>query len=147
MSRSMTVRVPSGPRLLAGILAVLAIVVLTLVGLRLGASLLSPGAAAEFSTLTDLQQVQTPSATYLGRVVSDRDGYVRLTGPAIIRTQPAPSGSPDGEQQVVVQLLQSEPYGVAGDLLIPREQVLAIANVADDAGLRDAYAQASGTAP
>ena len=27
------------------------------------------------------------------------------------------------------------------------KQILAIANVADDAGLRDAYAQASGTAP
>lgn len=143
----MTVSVPSGQRLLVGIVAVLAIVVLALVGLRLGTALLSPGPAVQFSSLTDLQQVQTPAGTYLGRVVSDQDGYLRVASPAIIRTQPAPSGSPDGEQQVVVQLLQTEPYGVAGDLLIPRDQVLAIANVADDAGLRDAYAQAAGSAP
>jgi hypothetical protein len=147
MSRSMTVSVPSGQRLLVGIVAVLAIVVLALAGLRLGASLLSPGPAVEFSRLTDLQQVQTPVATYLGRVVDDRDGYVRVAAPAIIRAQPAPSGSPDGDQQVIVQLLQTEPYGVVGDLLIPREQVLAIANVADDAGLRDAYAEAGASAP
>jgi hypothetical protein len=124
-----------------------ALFVLGLVGIRLGMSLVSPGPAAEFSTFTDLQEVQTSSATYLGRIVEDRDGYVRIAEPAIVRAEPVPSGSTDGEQQVIVQLLQTEPYGVAGDLLIPREQIVFIGNVADDAGLRDAYTQATSSAP
>jgi len=142
----MTVPVPTGRRLLVGTIAVLALIVLALLGLRLGMSLVSPGPAVEFSTLTDLQEIQTTSATYLGRVVDDRDGYVRIAGPAIVRAEPAPSGSTDGEQQVIVQLLQTEPYGVAGDLLLPREQIVFIGNVADGAGLRDAYTQATSSA-
>ena len=51
------------------------------------------------------------------------------------------------EVSSAVQLLQTEPYGVAGDLLIPRGQIVFIGNVADDAGLRDAYTQATSSAP
>ncbi|MCI0583584.1 MAG: hypothetical protein L0227_11975 [Chloroflexi bacterium] len=141
MSRSVTVPIPGVARVGRVLLVLVAAAVIALVGIRAGLWLVSPGPAAEL-TADGLAQIQTTSATYVGRIVDDDGAYLRVADPAIIRPE---SGEPDA--RLLVQLLTAEPFNVAGEILIGREQVVLVGAVAAGSGLETAYRQATGDLP
>lgn len=122
---------------------VVAAALLLFVGARVGQALFAPGPAASFAT--ELQEVRTTDGNFVGRVVSDDDDYIRLADPAVVTPLEVDGGT--GEGQVAVQRLATEPFGLVGDLLINREQVIFVGGVANDSQLARAYAEASGATP
>jgi len=140
----LTVSLPSLASVARLVVAVVAIAAIVFVGLRIFDAVRPDQVVSDLAFNAPLQQVRTVSEVYLGKVKSESDGYVRLVGPAVVREQPTASGSPS---QVLVIRLTADPFDVDGDLLIPRENVVAIGNVARDSGLERAYRQAIGDLP
>lgn len=112
---------------------------LLVAGLFVGRALTDSGPTSDFPTR--LEEVRTSDGNFVGRVVADDDDYIRLADPATVAIQSADDGS--GAQQLVVQRLASEPFGLVGDILISREQVIFVGAVANDSQLAAAYAEAS----
>jgi hypothetical protein len=145
VSRSLTVSVPSARRIGQVLLAIALAIALLYLGLRIGRALTEGGPAARFAAPGALQEIQLADGSfYLGRIVADEDDYVRLAGAAIVRSDQAQGG---GGSRLIVQLVVAEPQSIAGDLLVPREQILYIGNVAANSGLETAYRQATGELP
>jgi hypothetical protein len=149
MSRSLTLRVPSARQIglaLAGI--VVAIVVLA-VGVRLGASLLSPSTVIGLAREGELHQVQVlGGAVYLGRIVGDDGSTIRLARPAVVRQEANPAASPGAEgPRIIVQSLATDPYGIAADIVIPLDNVTLVGVVQPTSSLAGAYNQAMGVTP
>lgn len=144
----MTVPVPSSKGILTGIGVVVAGLVLVLVGARFGAELLRPSAVMSVADGGGLHQVQLLGGlTYIGTIVSDDDGAVRLQGPAIVREEPLASAAADGSTtRIVVQSLASDPFAIEGDVVIPLDQVALVGVIAPGSGMAGAYAQAMGAA-
>lgn len=145
MSRSLTVSVPP-PALIARWLGWLVLgVVVIVAGVIGGQTLTRRDSAVALAASTPLQQIQTSSGVYLGKIVSADDNYLRIFGPAVLReNQPSASGQPP---QLLVIRLTSEPFDLDGDVLIPRENVILIGNVARNSPLETAYRQAIGDLP
>ena len=142
MSRSVTVALPSTSGLARTAGLVIVALVLVALGIRVGLAALSPGPAAEFGRGVTLQQIVTPSNTFVGHIVGDDGTYVRLANPAIVR-----DASNTGSSQLIVQLLVVNPFDLKGDILVPRAQVVLIGNVEAGSGLEKAYRQAKGELP
>jgi hypothetical protein len=145
VSRSLTVSVPPRRRVGQVLLALALAAALLYLGVRIGRELTQPGPAARFAAPDALQELQlADGSVYVGRVVADEDGYLRLAGAAIVRPEQAQAGR---SPRLLVVLVAADPQDIAGDLLIPREQVLYIGNVAASSGLETAYRQATGELP
>jgi hypothetical protein len=135
------VSLPPAARIAQVLAAAVIVVAVLLLGIRAWFALTAPSAAAQLAQAAPLQQVQTTSNLYLGKVIGDDAGYLRVAGPAVVREGPAASGQ---ASQVLVILLSAQPFDVQGDLLIARDSVVAVGNVARDSGLERAYRQAIG---
>ena len=138
--------VPSPRQVILAIGAIVLAVLVLLLGIRLGSSLLSPSAVMELAGEGQLQQVQlVGGAVYLGTIAGDDGDTLRLTRPAIVRQEQAPVASgTTGGPRIVVQSLATDPYGIAGDVLIPLDQVLLIGVVQPSSSLGGAYGEAMG---
>lgn len=147
MTRSVTVSLPPWRRVLT-VLAVLGLLFLIVLGgFLVGLRLLGPGPAEGLDAAARVHQVHLDDGSvYLGRIVSEGDGYVRLGVPAVIRPSDAEQQDPRGPQ-LIVQLLATEPYSLSGDVLIARSQVTLVGPVIAGSGLETAYRQATGELP
>jgi hypothetical protein len=145
VSRSLTVSVPPLRRIGQVLLALALAAALLYLGLRIGRELTQPGPAARFAVPGALQELQlADGSVYVGRIVADEDDYLRLAGAAIVRPEQAQAGQAG---RLLVVLVSADPQDIAGDLLIPRDQVLYVGNVAPNSGLETAYRQATGELP
>ena len=149
MSRSMTVAVPSPRRILVSLLLVIGAAVLVIAGIRIGDALLGPSPIMSIASGGGLQQVRiVGGTTYLGIVLSDEGGALRLSRPAVVREEVAPAASgAASESRIVVQSLATDPFGIAADIIIPLDQVALVGEVAPTSSLAAAYGQAMGTIP
>ena len=120
------------------VLAVAAVGLLAASGF-VGALLLGPGTAARLGG--QLQEVQTPSGNYVGRIVKDDGSWITLADPAVVSVQAAPDNTGN---QVVVRSLTAEPFGLGGQILISHGQIGFVASVESDSQLAAAYRQALG---
>ena len=145
MSRSLTVAVPSPARMAKAVLAIAVGVLMVVVGLRIGGALLGSGAAKSLAAGAALQEVHTTQGVYVGQVVAEDEGYLTLRTPAIVREEQGSEGTASG--RILVILLASEPYYVAGDVVLRRDQVVLVGNVAAGSPLDTAYRQATGELP
>lgn len=146
MNRSLTVAVPSSAQIVKAILGIGIAVLIVFVGLRLGGSLLGPAGAQALSTGSGLQEIHTTQGVYVGQLVKEDDSYLSLRTPAVVReAQDADGGS--GSGRILVILLASEPYYIAGDVVLPRDQVILVGNVTPGSPLDTAYRQATGELP
>jgi hypothetical protein len=120
-------------------------IALVYLGLKVGQALTDPGAARRLADPGKLQEVQlADGSVYVGALVGEEGDYLRLAGPAIIQSDQGQGGQ---QGQLVVQLMAAEPRSIAGELLIPRDQVLYLGNVTSGSGLETAYRQATGQLP
>jgi len=140
VTRSLTLKLPTLRRVGYWLASLVVAAALLALGVRIGLALFGPGEAASLGG--QLQEVQTTGGTYVGRIASDNGHYVRLSQPAIVRAQPAASA--EGGSQFVVQMLATEPFGIAGDLVINRDQIIFMGRVASDSDLASAYREVSG---
>lgn len=148
MTRSFTLRVPSARQLILAVAGLGLALVVVLVGVRLGASLLSPSPIMGLAGQGELQQVQLlGGAVYLGRIVDNDGSTVRLARPAIVRQEQAPAPSGAQGPRIVVQSLATDPYAIAGDILIPLDSVALIGVVQPSSSLGRAYGEAMGLSP
>lgn len=149
MSRSLTLRVPPLRQIVLAVAGIAVAVVLLAVGIRLGASLLSPTAVIGLAREGELHEIQVlGGAVYLGRIVGDDGSTVRLARPAVVRQESAPAASPGAEgPRIVVQSLATDPYGIAADILIPLENITLVGVVQPTSSLGVAYAEAMGLTP
>jgi hypothetical protein len=129
------------PRIPAWAIAVIAGVVLIAGGALIGSRLIGRGTTETVAAEGDLFEVQVTSGTvYVGRFISDRDGYIRLGRAALIAARQSASAAP----QYAVQGLGIEPHNLAGDILIGREQVVIAGPVQNGSALERAYHDALG---
>ena len=149
MSRSLTLRVPSLRQIVLTVVGILLVLVLVIVGVRLGASLLSPSPVMGLAAEGSLHQVQVlGGAAYLGTILEDDGSTIRLARPAVIRQEQAPAASAGAEgPRIVVKSLTTDPYGIAADILIPLDQVTLIGVVQPTSSLAQAYGEAMGLTP
>ena len=151
MSRSLTLPIPSVRQVVLAVGGVLLGVAVVLVGVRLGASVLSPSPhfIMDLAAEGELHQVQVLGGTvYLGTVVGDDRESLRLARPALIRQEQAPAASAGGQgPRTVVQSLATDPYGISADILIPLENVTLIGVVQPTSSLAVAYREAMGVTP
>ena len=146
MSRSLTVAVPPPAQIARAIVAIVAAVLIVIVGLRIGGALLGPGGAKALSAGGALQEIHTTQGVYVGQVVAEDESYITLRTPAIVREEPAADGA-TGSGRILVILLAADPYFVAGDVVLPRDQVVLVGNVMTGSPLETAYRQATGELP
>jgi hypothetical protein len=132
--------------MVAGVLLALALLIL---GVRLGAALLSPSPVMGIAAEGGLHQVQVlGGAVYLGTIVGDDGDTLRLARPAVVRQEQAPASSAgEAGPRTIVQVLATDPYGIAADVLIPLDQVTLIGVVQPTSSLARAYAEAMGVTP
>ncbi len=144
MSRSLTVRVPSARGILLGVLAVVAAIVLVGLGIRVGVAFVVGGPSAQLARGFALQEVHLVNGTvYVGHLVSDDGGFLRLADPAVVRQQTATqTGDQAAAPQFVVQALFTDPFDLSGDITVPQAQVVLVGNVSADSSLGRAYSQA-----
>jgi hypothetical protein len=149
MTRSLTLRVPSLRQIVLAVAGIAVAVVLLTVGIRLGASLLSPTAVNGLAREGELHEIQVlGGAVYLGRIVSDDGTSIRLSRPAVVRQEAEPAASPGaGGPRIVVQSLATDPYGIAADIIIPLDNVTLVGVVQPTSSLGVAYSQAMGLTP
>jgi hypothetical protein len=142
--RSVTLRLPSARRAALAIATLVVGAVLVLGGIRLGLALLGPSPVDQVTITGSVQEIHVLGGTvYIGRIVSDDGGILRVAEPATLRPGATPSSSPAAEGPgLVVQSLVVDPYDLAGDVLIPLEQVTLMGNVVPGSGLAQAYTQA-----
>jgi hypothetical protein len=84
-------------------------------------------------------------AVLIGQLVAEDGDYLRLRLPASL-TAPDTGGEPDGGKWTV-RMLASDPFAIAGDVLVPSDQIAFIGAVAGQSGIAAAYRQAAGGAP
>jgi hypothetical protein len=149
MSRSLTLPVPSLRQVGLTVGAVVVALIVLIVGIRLGAALLSPSPVRGLAAEGDLHQVQlVGGAVYLGSIVADDGATLRLTRPALVRQEQAPAASgTTGGARIVVQSLATDPYDIAADILIPLDKVTLIGVVQPSSSLGQAYGEAMGLTP
>jgi hypothetical protein len=146
MSRSLTLSVPSLRQIALAVGGVLAAMALLFVGVRLGASLLSPSPVMGLAAEGEIHEVQLLGGTvYLGRIVGDDRSILRLARPAAVRQEQGPAASQSAQgPRIIVQSLATDPYGIAADILIPLDQVGFIGVVQPSSSLGQAYGEAMG---
>ncbi len=149
MSRSLTLPVPSGRQVLLAVVGVLVAFSVLILGVRLGASLLSPSPVMGLAAEGGLHQIHVlGGAVYLGTIVGEDADTLRLARPAIVRQEQAPVASAgESGPRTIVQGLGTDPYGIATDILIPLRQVTLIGVVLPASSLAVAYGEAMGQAP
>jgi hypothetical protein len=149
MSRSLTLRVPSARQVGIALAGIVVAVVVLAVGVRLGASLLSPSTVTGLAREGELHEVQVlGGAVYLGRIVGEDGSVIRLARPAVVRTEANPAASPGAEgPRIIVQNLATDPYGIAADIVIPIENVTLVGVVQPTSSLARAYGEAMGITP
>jgi hypothetical protein len=133
--------IPSRPfwlRLLAVVGGLVLAGSIIFVGLRVGQTVLGEGPIDALGG--QLQQLQTTSGTYVGRITEVRRGYVVLAEPAVVTAQAAADGE---ATEYLVEALASEPYGISGEITIREEQIVLAGAVASDSGLAGAYEAAT----
>jgi hypothetical protein len=147
MSRSLTLSVPSARQVSMVLATVLGALALLLVGARIGASLLAPSPVMSVTAGGELHQIQLlGGSAYLGRILSDEGGMLRVGDAALLRQQQAPTASGNqAETQLIVQSLTTDPFGITSDVVIPIDQVALIGVVDPDSSLGAAYGEAMGT--
>ena len=149
MSRSLTLRVPSVRQVLLALGGVILAAALVVVGVRLGSSILSPSPVMDLAAEGELHQVQVLGGTvYLGTIVADDGGTLRLARPAQVRQEQAPSASAGSQgPRIVVQSLATDPFGLSADILIPLDNVTLLGAVQPASSLAVAYREAMGVTP
>jgi hypothetical protein len=149
MSRSLTLAVPSARQVVLAVVGVLVAVAVVVVGVRIGASVLSPSPVIRLAAEGDLHEVQLlGGAVYLGTIVDDDGATLRLARPAIVRQEQAPTASAGAAgPRTIVQGLATDPFGIAADILIPLDQVTLIGVVLPTSSLARAYGEAMGLTP
>ena len=86
----------------------------------------------------------TDGTVYLGDLVGDEGGYLRLEAPAVVLPETAEGGAASYR----VTALTADPYGLVGPVIIPREQATLIGAVAAGSSIEGAYLDAmSGAQP
>jgi len=144
-----TLSVPSAGRVLAAVVAVAVALALVLVGIRIGTVLLRTSPVMSVAAESDLSQIQlVGGVVYVGQIINDDDGAIRLRGGAQVRQEAVPAAS--GQQastQIVVQSLATDPYGLTADVVIPMDQVTLVGAVSPGSSLAQAYAQAMSGSP
>ena len=144
MTRSYTVRLPSARRLAAPVGIVAALLILLVVAFRVGMEI-AKGPVAGSVDRRQLQQIVVQGGTvYVGRLISETDGWLRIEAPTVLRQndQAAPGGS---APPLVVQALTADPFAIDGPIVLRREMVIAVGNVVNGTGLERAYQEATGT--
>lgn len=121
--------------------AVIAVVAIIWLGSIVGTTFFGSGVASRLAGQGVAEIHVTGDAIYLGTIVSDRDGYLRLAQPAILIPD---ADSDTAGPQLLVQLLILDPYDLAGDVLIASDQVTLVGPVIPGSGLEQAYRQATG---
>ena len=149
MSRSLTLRVPSVRQVVLAVGGVLVVLALLIVGVRLGASAFAPSRIMDLAAEGELHQVQVLGGNvYLGMIVGDDGGALRLARPALIRQEQVPAASAGGQgPRIVVQSLATDPYGISADILIPLENVTLVGVVQPTSSLAVAYREAMNVTP
>ena len=92
------------------IVTVVAAVAIVVIGIRMGAAILAPTAISQVTADGRLNEVHVLGGTvYLGRIVDDNGGALRLADPAVVRqdSTPAPSGAASDGPRLVV-----DPYSL-----------------------------------
>ena len=117
-------------------------IVVALAGIVLGGSLVRSGIVETVANRGDLLEVHLSTGVILvGRFQESSEGFLRLSLAANITSGPVAT---DDEPQFVVQLLNVDPYDLAGEVLVAHEQVLLAGPVAVGSSLARAYQQALG---
>lgn len=122
---------------------------LVLVGIRIGTILLQTSPVMSVAAESELSQVQLIGGiVYVGQIINDDDGTIRLRDGAQVRQEAVPAAS--GQQagtQIVVQSLATDPFGLTADVVIPMDQVTLVGAVSPASSLAQAYAQAMSGSP
>lgn len=122
-------------------LVIVALAALAAVGLLIG-SLVRPVGPTSLAPSGSLIEVHTTDGTvYLGDLVDDADGYLRLEAPAVV----LPEAAAEAASYRVVPL-SADPYGLVGPVIVPREQAMLIGAVAAGSSIERAYLDAVGGA-
>lgn len=119
-------------------LVAVALAALVVIGVLIGV-LLRPAGPTGLAPSGSLIEVHTADGTvYLGDLVDDADGYLRLEAPAVV----LPEVGDDGEASYRVVRLDADPYGLVGPVIIPREQAMLIGAVGAGSSIERAYLDA-----
>jgi len=119
-----------------------AAVAVVLVGVVVGGALTREGIVETVAGKGGLVEVHLGTGVIVvGRFEGSSEGFLHLSLAATITSQPAASGQPAA---FLVELLSVDPYDLAGEALIPHEQVLLVGPVAAGSSLEAAYRQAIG---
>jgi hypothetical protein len=140
VGNTVTIRLPS-PAVVARLaLAALAAVAVVAAGVFVGTRLTSPDEVQTFAQGAPLQEIRLADGTVVvGRVSAVGSAYLRLSGAADVT-----SGTGEQAGATVVRMITAEPVDASGAMLISRDQVVSIMNVASGSELETAYRQASG---
>jgi hypothetical protein len=115
-----------------------------LLGWILGGRLVGGGPVARLASGAVIELHLQGGAVLIGQLVAEEGDYLRLRSPASL-TAPAAGAEPDGGQWTV-RMLGSDPFAVAGDVLVPSDQITFLGAVAAQSGIAAAYRQAAGGA-
>jgi hypothetical protein len=115
---------------------------IAVIGVRTGQEILGGGPLESLDA--ELQQVQTSSGTYLGRLAKEAQGFYVLEDPATVTAVAAGDGQ---ATEYRVQMLAADPFGVAGPVLVRADQILVASDVHPDSQLARAYREAAGPTP
>ena len=118
-----------------------ALVAIVWIGSVVGSSMFGRGPAGHLVG-GGLAEIHMADGTlYLGEIVSERDGFLQISGAAVVIPDAGSSGS---ASQLLVQLLTGDPYALGGDILIASDHVTLVGAVIPGSGLEKAYRQATG---
>ena len=132
---------PSRPfwlRLLGSVGGLVLAASIIFIGLHIGETVLGEGPIDALGG--QLQQLQTTSGTYVGRITGVRRGYVVLAKPAVVTAR---TPAEDETTEYLVGALTSGPYGISGEIAIREEQIIHAGAVAPGSGLAGAYEAAT----
>jgi hypothetical protein len=143
VARSLTIDLPSARNLAIGVVVIVAAVLVIVLGLQVAADVVFGGPLAQLARKSTLQELQLSGGiTYVGRVESDADGWIRLADPAVIREQTGQGASASSATGYIVQALIADPFDMQGDVVVAERQVTSVGNVADGSSLAQAYERA-----
>lgn len=119
-------------------LAVAGLAALVALGILIG-SLLSPAGPMSLAPSGSLIEVHTTDGTvYLGDLVDDGDGFLRLEAAAVV----LPESGTGGTATYRVTPLSADPYALVGPVIIPRESATLVGAVAAGSTIEQAYRDA-----
>lgn len=115
-------------------------------GALLGSRLVTPGLAQRIAGASDLFEIHTATGSFIvGSYRGEDDEFIRIALPASV----APD--PDNDEQYTVTLLAENPFDLAGEIVVAKEQLVLAGPVAAGSALEtgywDAISGAAATSP